>query len=86
MAQKKYSVISCPKCGRPVFLQEKKCKYCGHQLTDEEISKPSTEKEKDDFEEAMEVYRKEQTSRNQYTKEHPYPSNSKQGKGKETDK
>lgn len=38
MAQEKNSVISCPKCGRPVFLQEKKCKYCGHKLTDEKES------------------------------------------------
>lgn len=86
MAQEKYSAIICPNCGKPVFLQEKKCKYCGHKLTDEEISKPSTKQGKDGFEKTMEVYRKKLTICNQYTKEHPYPSNSNQEKSKENNK
>lgn len=72
MTQEEGTAIFCPKCGKPVFIQEKKCPNCKYELTEEDIKRALTKGGSDTIKQQMDAIRIAQVGRNKFTKDNPY--------------
>lgn len=81
MEQEKQSLATCPKCSKVDYLKGRKCKHCGHELSEDELKTatvkgiPSSVDIDHSHIDRMEEERKRQIERNRYSPENPYSSN-----------